>query len=259
MKLPSHFLLLATMTACSSHIITQTVEYRLGPLMMKGFVAHGHLGSGKSPAVMIAPEWSGLNDYARRRARQLAELGYIAFAIDPYGEGKEAASPGEAAQLSGRLRNDPATLRARMSAALEYLKSRADVDTARIAVIGYCFGGTCALELARSGAHISGVVSFHGGLSALMPARPDDINAPILVLHGADDPNVPPAQVEAFKEEMKSAGATIEFVAYPGAVHGFTNPKNGNDNSRGVAYNEEADRESWEKMNEFLSVIFRKQ
>lgn len=252
------FLLLATVSACSSHIITETVEYRLGDLVMRGYVAHGHIGSERLPAVMIAPEWYGLNDYAKTRAKQLAELGYVAFAVDPYGDGKEAANMSEAAQLSGRLKSDPTNLRARMNAALAYLKSRSDVDSTRIAVIGYCFGGTCALELARSGARISGVVSFHGGLNTPMPAEPGSITAPILVLHGADDPNVPPVQVDAFKDEMKRVNARMEFIAYPGAVHGFTNPKNGDDPSRGVAYNADADRASWEKMNEFFATIFRK-
>lgn len=250
--------LLFAISACSSHTITETVEYRHGDLVMKGYVAHGHIGAQRVPAVMIAPEWTGVNDYAKSRARQLAELGYVAFVVDPYGDGREAENMTEAAQLSAQLKGDPVTLRSRMYAAFEYLKSRSDVDTTRIAVIGYCFGGTCALELARAGAGVSGVVSFHGGLSTPMPAHAGSIVAPILVLHGADDPLVPPVQVDAFRAEMETAKTRMELIAYPGAVHGFTNPGNGDDPSRGVAYNAEADKESWAKMNEFFATIFNR-
>ena len=143
-----------------------------------------------------------------------------------------------------------------MRAALDVLRSQPQCDPKRIAAIGYCFGGTCVLELARSGADVLGVVSFHGGLSTANPADAKNIHGKVLVLHGGDDPHVPPKEVEAFEEEMRAAGVDWQLVAYGGAVHAFTNPAAGNDKSRGAAYNATADRRSWEAMRVFLTEIF---
>jgi len=250
------FLLMATSAAARSHVVTESAEYRLGDLVMKGYIARNDALPGRRPAVMVVHEWWGLNDYAKSRARALASMGYIAFAVDMYGNGVTAATSQEAGRLAGAIRGDRAVMRARITAALAFLRGRPDVDTNRIAAIGYCFGGTCALELARSGAAIAGVVSFHGSLDTPMPATAGAIRTPVLVLHGADDPYVPAEQTAAFQNEMRSAGADWQFIAYSNAVHAFTNPAAGNDKGTGAAYNEAADRRSWQAMRSFLDEAF---
>jgi dienelactone hydrolase len=199
----------------------------------------------------------GLNDYAKRRVEQLAELGYVAFAADIYGEGRIAVDIEEARQLSGTYKGDRPLFRARVAAGLETLKAQPSVDPARVAAIGYCFGGTAVLELARGGAEVAGVVSFHGGLDSPTPEDAKNIRAKVLVLHGADDPLVPPAEVLAFEEEMRQGGVDWQLISYGGAVHGFTNPASGDDPSgRGVAYNAVADARSWAAMRQFFAELF---
>jgi len=169
-----------------------------------------------------------------------------------YGKGIRPHTPEEAAGEAAKYKNDRALLGARAQAALAVLAKHELTDPKRIAAIGYCFGGTTVLELARSGAEIAGVVSFHGGLSTPDPTEPKKIRAKVLVLHGADDPNVPPQEVAAFEEEMRQAGVDWQLIAYGGAVHAFTDWSAGSDNSKGAAYNERADRRSWEAMNPWL-------
>ena len=201
-------------------------------------------------------EWKGLNDYATRRAAQLAELGYVAFAADMYGKGVRAKDHDEAAKLSGVYRNDRQLMRRRILAALEELRRHDLVDDARIAAIGYCFGGTTVLELARSGADILGVVSVHGGLSTQSPEDAKRIQGRVLALHGADDRFVGPEEVAAFRQEMEQAGVDYRLIAYPGAVHSFSVPEAGDDPSTGMAYNPDADRQSWQELVAFLADVF---
>ncbi len=235
---------------------TETIEYRHGDTVLEGYLAYDDTLSGKRPAVLIAHQWKGLTDYEKKRAEMLAELGYVAFAADIYGQGVRATSPQEAGRLAGKYKNDRALLRGRINAGLDYLKQHARVDVKRVAAIGYCFGGTAVLELARSGAELKGVVTFHGGLSTTIPADAQNIRCKILALHGADDPHVPPAEVAGFEDEMRNAGVDWQLVKYGGAVHSFTDWNAGTDNSRGAAYNQRADHRSWEAMKIFFAELF---
>jgi dienelactone hydrolase len=237
----------------------ETVIYRDGDLALEGYFAPARCDNpAKAPVVMIVHQWMGLGDYEKRRADMLAAQCYNAFAVDMYGQGVRPANRTEAAAQAGIYKNSPAVARGRMKAALNYVRRRTDVDPGRVAVIGYCFGGSMALELARSGADIDAVVTFHGGLATKAPVTgPGTIKAAIQVNHGADDPNVPPAEVEAFKHEMDAAGADWMFISYAGAVHSFTEKEAGNDPSKGVAYNEKADRRSWDAALAFLKEALK--
>lgn len=237
-------------------IDTRTVEYKEGETVLEGYLAVPAGEAGKRPGVIVVHEWMGLNDYARMRAELLARMGYVALAADVYGKGIRAKTPEEAAALAGRYKGDRPLLRKRVLAALDCLKGQPGVDPDLIAAIGYCFGGTAVLELARSGASVKGVVSFHGGLSTSLPAGPDAIRAKVLVLHGADDPYVPAKEVAGFEEEMRKARADWRLVAYEGTVHSFTNPAAGSDPASGARYNADADKRSWEEMRGFLAERF---
>jgi dienelactone hydrolase len=244
-------------TGAQAAIRTEKVVYRHGDTELVGFLAYDDAVKGTRPGVLVAPEWWGLNDYARRRAEQLAGLGYVAFALDMYGKGKTTSDPKEAGQLAGTFRNDRRLMRARASAGLDVLKNRPQVDPARLAAIGYCFGGTVVLELARSGADLKGVVSFHGGLATPNPADAKNIKGKVLVLHGADDTFESSAEIAAFQEEMRQARVDWQMVYYGGAVHSFTNPDADRAGIKGVAYNEAADRRSWQAMRDFFAEIFK--
>ncbi|MFO1422131.1 MAG: dienelactone hydrolase family protein [Candidatus Competibacteraceae bacterium] len=239
-------------------IETKTVEYRQGDTRLVGYLAYPKDAKGPLPGVLVVHEWMGLNDYAKRRAEQLAELGYVAFAADIYGDGKIAADVKEAGALSGTYKKDRPLLRARTAAGLATLKAQPGVANDKVAAIGYCFGGGAVLELARSGADLAGVVSFHGGLDTPTPQDAKNIRAKVLALHGADDPYVPADQVAAFEQEMRAAGVDWQLIAYGGAVHGFTNPAHGGDNSKGAAYNAAADARSWVAMRQFFNELFAK-
>jgi len=249
-------LLLLVQIPLIAKIKTETVEYKDGDVILKGFLAYNTDSSSKLPAVLIVHEWWGLNDYPKMRAQQLAELGYVAFAVDMYGDGKVAASNDEAGKLAGSIRGDIPKLRNRINIALDWLKQNPHVDPDKIAAIGYCFGGTVALELARSGADIKGVVTFHGGLSTPNPADTKDVKAKILVCTGGDDKSVPEKDIMAFQKEMNDAKVDWQMNIYSGAVHAFTNPKSGNNPAVGVAYNEKADKRSFEAMKQFFHEIF---
>jgi dienelactone hydrolase len=249
-------LLLLTTSIGRAAVQTETVTYRRGDVTLEGVMMYDPtLPGSQRPAVLVVHQWMGLTDYEKRRCRMLAEMGYVAFAVDIYGKGVRPKSTAEAGKLAGQYKADRALLRSRVTAGLEILKANQFVDPKRIAAIGYCFGGTTVLELARSGADVAGVVSFHGGLSTPTPAEAHSVKAKVLVLHGADDPFVPPAEVAGFQEEMRKAGADWQFVAYSGAVHGFTQAEAGSDNSKGAAYNEKADRRSWQAMNAFFAEV----
>jgi dienelactone hydrolase len=236
-----------------AEIVTKSIDYTQGDAQLRGYLAYDDAIQGKRPGVLIVHEWWGLNDYAKQRARQVAELGYVAFALDMYGKDVIAKDREEAARKSNEFKGKP-IIRERARAGYEVIAKQAQVDPKRIAVMGYCFGGTTALELAYSGAELIGVVSFHGGL---VPPKPGDkFDAKILALHGADDPFVPAEAVTAFEQGMRTSGADWQLVAYGGAVHTFTNPKAGSDSSTGSAYNEKADRRSWQAMQDFFKEIF---
>ena len=249
-------LLVAGSPEARAAVRTETVEYHDGDAVLEGVLAYDDASPNQRPGVLVVHEWKGLNDYAKRRTGQLAELGYVAFAVDMYGKGVRAKDHEEAAKLSGIYRSDRQLMRRRILAGLEELKRHELTDPLRIAAIGYCFGGTAVLELARSGADIVGVVTFHGGLSNPNPADAAHIKSKVLILHGADDTFVTQEEVAAFEKEMHEAGVDYRLIQYPGAVHSFTVPEAGGDPSAGMAYNAEADRRSWEEMRAFLHNVF---
>jgi len=248
---------LMTHFTLNAAIRTETVEYREGETVLEGYLAWDDTLAGPRPAVVIVHQWKGLTDYEKKRAAMLAELGYVAFAADIYGKGTRASSAQEAGELAGRYKNDLPLLRDRVNAAVDYIKQNELVNPTKVAAIGYCFGGTTVLELARSGAEVDGVVSFHGGLGTSMPAGKGQVKCKVLVLHGADDPYAPAAEVAALQEELRDADVDWELVLYGGAVHSFTDWNAGTDNSRGAAYNEQADKRSWEAMKLFLAEVFQ--
>lgn len=229
-------------------IAGETITYMDGDVVLEGYLARADTNAtGKpAPVILIVHQWKGLGDYEKMRADLLAKQGYNALAIDIYGKGVRPATNEEAGAEAGKYKSNPALARKRLTAALDYAKSLEAVDTKNIAVIGYCFGGTMALELARSGADIKTAISFHGNLASAAPVtKPGIIKATIQVHHGAADPYVPETEVAAFIQEMNAAGADWMLNQYSGAVHGFTHKEYGNDPSKGVAYNEKADQRSW--------------
>lgn len=247
---------LLAVTTAEAKVHTETVVYKHGDTPLEGFLAYPEDSTRPLPGILVVHDWSGPGPYVQRRAEQLAELGYVAFAIDMYGQGVRPATAEERSKQAGIYRSDRALMRARARAGLDVLLANPRVDAKRVAAIGYCFGGGAALELARSGAPLAGVVSFHGTLDTPNPADAKAIKAKILICHGAEDPYVSAEQVSAFQKEMKDAGVDYQFIAYSGAVHAFTQKEAGNDNSKGAAYNEAADRRSWQAMRDFFAEIF---
>lgn len=250
---------LAIMVAMSARgeIVFKPVEYKQADTVLEGLSVYDDAFQGKRPAVLVVHQWKGLGDYEKKRAEMLARLGYNVFAVDIYGKGIRTQTPQEAGAEAGKYKSDRALLRARVRAGLDVLLNHELTDSKHVAAMGYCFGGTTVLELARSGADIAGVVSFHGGLSTPNPSDAKNIKAKVLALHGADDPNVPPKEVAGFEEEMRQGGVDWQLVAYGGAVHSFTDWNAGNDNSKGAAYNEHADRRSWVAMKQFFAEVFK--
>ncbi len=238
----------------ASPVPGQALDYADGTTPLEGYLVHPG-GAGARPGVLVVPQWMGVTDHERGICRELAGLGFVALAADIFGKGVRPAGPQEAAQFAGQYKGDRPLYRRRLAAGLAALKGQPGVDAARLGVIGYCFGGTGALEAARAGLPVRGVVSFHGGLDAPVEALPSPIRAKVLVCHGADDPFVPAADVAAFHEEMRRAGADYVFIAYAGAVHAFTQLSAGNDPARGVAYQEAAARRSWRHMRDFFEEI----
>ena len=234
------------------------VTYTADSITMNGFVAYNENDSAKRPVVLIVHEWWGLTDYPRTRAIQLAELGYLAMAVDMYGNGKTADDPKTAGELAGAFYKDPAMAKTRFDAALAKIKTYPQADTTKIAAIGYCFGGAQVLNMARLGDNLKGVVSFHGTLVGA-PADKNLLKAHILVCHGEADQFVSPAEVAAFKKQMDSIGAAYTFKSYPNATHAFTNPAataKGEQFKIPIAYNAAADTASWNDMKVFFKDIF---
>lgn len=240
-----------------AEVVSEVVEYKQGDMVLEGYLAYDNAITGKRAGVLVVHEWKGVGPYVKRRAEQLAKLGYIAFAADIYGKGVRPQTNDEAAKVAAIYKNDRKLMRARAAAGLEVLKNHKLTDTKHIAAIGYCFGGTTVLELARSGAEIAGVISFHGGLDTPAPEDARQIKAKVLALHGGDDPFVPVEHVIAFQDEMRKGGVDWQMLVYGSAVHSFTVFEAGDDPSRGAAYNERADKRSWEAMKTFFAEIFR--
>jgi len=234
----------------------QPLIYQDGSVKLAGYVARPGSVAGTVPGVLVIHQWMGLTGHERTVADRLAALGYVALAADIYGEGIRPANVKEAAAQATVYKGDRALYRRRIRAGLEALKAQAGVDPGRIAVIGFCFGGTGALEAARAGMPVAGVVSFHGGLDAVPDPEARPITAKVLVCHGADDPNVPPRDVAAFQDEMRRTKADYTFIAYGGAVHAFTQKEAGDDPSKGFAYLAAAASRSWQHMKDFFAEMF---
>lgn len=249
--------LICCATSAEAAIKTKVIEYKQGNTVLEGYLAWDAAKAGKRPGVLVVHEWTGLGPYVKKRAEMLARLGYVAFAADIYGKGIRPSTPAEAAKTATIYKDDRSLMRARARAGLDILKGQKLVDQSRLAAIGYCFGGTTVLELARDGADLKGVVSFHGGLATPRPEDARNIKAKILVLQGADDPFVKEDERAAFEHELSAAKVDWQFITYANAVHSFTNPDAGNDNSKGAAYNEKADKRSWEAMKQFFAEIFK--
>ena len=251
---------MAAFTLMSAASAGENVTYSADGTTLKGYIARPAAAGGKRPGVLVVHEWWGNDDYTRKRADMLAQLGYVALAVDMYGDGKTIDNPKEAGALSGGAYKDMDVSAKRFRAAQELLARQPDVDARRIAAIGYCFGGRIVLEMARQGHDLAGVVSFHGGLATNAPAKSGAVKAKLLALNGAADPFIKPEQIEAFKKEMQAAGASLVFIDYPGAVHAFTNPaatENGKKFNLPLAYDAEADRKSWDEMQRFLSAVLK--
>jgi len=238
----------------------ETVSYEVNGITLKGFVVYDESKTGKRPAILVVHEWWGLNEYAKNRARQLAALGYVAMAVDMYGDGKTAANPQEAQEMATPFYKNPQLAKTRLDAALKKVKEYKQTDAGNVAAIGYCFGGSVVLNSAKLGADLKGVVSFHGGLKGV-PADKKLLKAKVLVCHGAADKFVPQQDVDTFIHEMDSIGASYTFRTYADATHAFTNPdatQTGKKFNMPIEYNEAADKASWNDMKSFLSGIFQK-
>jgi dienelactone hydrolase len=236
-------------------IVSNTVTYLDGDVVLEAFFAFDEAFSGRRPTVLINHTWAGRDEFVAEKAKKLAALGYVGFAVDMYGKGVLGTSPEQNMKLMQPFMADRAMLQQRMNAALAAVRLMPWVDDSNIAAIGFCFGGLCSLDLARTSADIKGVVSFHGLLTAPDNTLGNTIKAKILALHGHDDPMVPPEQVLAFEQEMTEAGADWQLHSYGNTMHGFTNPL-ANDPAFGAVYKADADRRSWMAMQNFLTEIF---
>jgi dienelactone hydrolase len=245
----------------SNHMIKEeNVTYTSDGVVMKGYVAWDQNQKGKRPAVLVVHEWWGLNDYAKMRTRKLAELGYIAMAVDIFGNGKIAANPQEAQDLTKPFYQNPGLAKSRLDAAEKKIKEYGETDPSNVAAIGYCFGGGVVLNSARLGSDLKGVVSFHGGLAGT-PADKKLLKARILVCHGGDDKFISQKDIDTFKHQLDSIGADYSFKIYPNATHAFTNPdatKIGKEFNMPIEYNAEADNNSWNDMKVFFKSLFTK-
>lgn len=240
-------------------IAEEKVTYSADSINMNGYVAYDSSTTKKRPVVLVVHEWWGQNDYSRSRAKQLAELGYLAMAVDMYGDGKTADNPELAGKLATPFYMNPQMAKTRFDAALAKIKTYAVADTTQIAAIGYCFGGAQVINMAKMGENLRGVVSFHGNLT-VVPADKNLLKAPILVCHGDSDQFVKPEEVALFQKQMDSIGAVYQIKHYANATHAFTNPdatENGKKFNIPIAYNAAADTASWKDMKEFFGKIFK--
>lgn len=244
--------------AAPAAVVTREVEYEYGGTKMKGVLAYDTANGGRNPAVLVFPEWWGLNEYAKDRAKQLAGMGYVAFAADLYGNGQVVATAEEAMKLAGGLRADVKAWRGRAAAALKVLTDEPIVDAKRVAAIGYCLGGSTALQLAYAGADLRAVSTFHAALPTPTPEEAKAVKARLLVNHGAADTFIPEKAVAAFKSGLDAAGVKYEFVSFPGVVHSFTVPDAGKANNPGMKYDKAADEVSWKKTQELFQATLGK-
>ncbi len=238
----------------------EPVEYKAGDTVFKGYLAYDDAASAKRPGVLVVHEWWGHNEHARAAARKLAAAGYVALAVDMYGNGKTADHPKDAGAFAGEVMKNMPLMKERFQAARTFLTGQARVDAGRIAAIGYCFGGSVVLNMARQGEDLRGVAVFHGNLATQQPAQKGNFKPKVLVLTGADDPMVDSNQVAAFEKEMKDAGVSARVVRYPGTKHGFTNPDAtamGQKFNIPLAYNAEADKKSWGEATAFLKRVLK--
>jgi dienelactone hydrolase len=244
--------------ASEPNIKEETVSYTADTITSKGYVAYDEKKQGKRPGILVVHEWWGLNDYPKKRAKQLAEMGYIAIAVDMYGDGKVAANPQEAMAMATPFYKNPELAKTRLDAAIKRLKEYAQTDTGNIAAIGYCYGGYVVLNAAKLGADLKGVVSFHGSLAGVPPHK-DLLKAKVLVCHGEADKFESPQEIAAFKKGMDSVGADYTFKTYANATHAFTNPastETGKKFNMPIEYNAAADTASWNEMKTFFGKIF---
>jgi len=249
-------IVLAGSWPAAAKLVTEIVAYDHDGVELECYLAYDDATAGRRPGVIVVHQWMGLSENERLRARMLAELGCVALAVDVYGRGIRPADVSGAREQAGKYYGDRATFRNRLAAGLARLKQHPLVDPARVAAIGYCFGGSGVLELARSGADLAGVVSFHGNLDTPNPEDARAIKAKVLVCHGAIDPHVSQETVASFVAEMEAARIDYQLVMYAGAVHAFTQKEAGDDPSRGAAYHATADRRSWQHMQQFFAEIF---
>lgn len=252
-------LLMLLPLSLQARIVTEKVNYSDGEIKMKGYIAYDNKIKTKRPGILVVHEWWGHNAYAERRARMLAKLGYTAFALDMYGNGKKAAHPQDAGKFAGEVKKNMAVAEKRFMAAYKLLQTHKTVDKDKISAIGYCFGGGIVLEMARRGVDLDAVVSFHGELGTSSPAKKGEVKAKVLVLNGEADPFTPAQKIADFKAEMKAAGVDYKFVNYPGAKHSFTNKdadKYGKKYKLPLAYNAAADKKSWQEMKKLFAEIY---
>lgn len=246
-------------SAASGAVVSRPVEYSHGGTLCKGVLFLDDAVKGKRPAVMVVHEFWGLNDYAKKRCAMLAELGYVAFAADMYGDGMVTTHAPEASGWSGQIQANIQNWRERALKALDILKAQPEVDPARVAAIGYCFGGSTVMQMAYAGADLRGVASFHGALPPAEGVAKGSIKPKVLACHGADDAFIPAEKVAAFQKSLSEAGAVWEFIAYSGTKHSFTNPDADKAGIPNAAYNKRADMRSWEALQSFLKEVFGQQ
>lgn len=259
MKFTNIFILSILIFVGCAHKKGAEVTYQTEETKMQGYIANVEDGNTKKPGVLVVHEWWGHNEYARKRADMLAKEGYVAMAVDMYGNGKQADHPKKAAEFSSAVFKNFDEAKARFEAALNTLKAHPQVDKERIAAIGYCFGGGIVLSMARTGLPLDGAVSYHGSLQSPVKVKKGDVKAKVLVFNGGSDPMVKDSHIKSFKKEMKRGGAELTFVNFPNAVHAFTNPeatKLGKKFNLPLAYDKKADEESWNKTLKFFSEIF---
>ena len=244
--------------AAQADVQTKKIAYKHGDLECQGYLAWDDAVPGPRPGVLVVHEWWGLNDYARGRAEQLAKLGYVAFAADMYGEGKVTDHPKVAGEMAAKVRANIQDWRKRAATALDVLTAQPQCDKTKLAAIGYCFGGSTALQLAYSGANLKAVVTFHAALPAPTPEEAKQIKAAILVCHGADDKFIPDQAIKSFRDALDKAGVKYEFVSYPDTVHSFTVPDADKHHIAGMKYNKSADEDSWKRLVALLADELRK-
>lgn len=240
----------------SAALRNEVVNYSQGGTPLEGALVYDDAKSGPRPGVLVVHQWKGLGDYEKKRAAMLAELGYAVFCVDIYGQGIRPQTSQAAGAEAGKYKANRPLLRQRVNAGLEAFRKQKIVEPKHIAAIGYCFGGTTVIELARSGADVAGVVSFHGGLDSPTATDGKNIKCKVLACHGADDPFEQPKDLEAFESEMRNAGVDWRLIKYGGAVHSFTD-WNADGSLPGAKYNERADKRSWEDMKSFLNEVLK--